>query len=191
MDDRPARCEHARARSPAAVAGTMGGAPCGTFLALPAKGNRATRGWTEEIDRRSSMWRCYRALFAKAKSTTASPITDTLWWMNVTIFPRIAFELVARRAKAKFCHRFICHRGAQRWPSPDHLHAVRPGAASGGCAATGRRRDRSRTRCWCAPPDFATKPPFRHFAKCETENPRQEFQKLYDALWRDEKSATG
>jgi hypothetical protein len=37
------------------------------------------------------------------------------------------------------------------------------------------------------PTGFYDEASVSHFAKCETGNPRQEFQKLYDALWRDEK----
>ena len=41
-----------------------------------------------------------------------------------------SFELVARRAKAKFVTGLSATLDPQRRPSPDHLHAMRPGAAS-------------------------------------------------------------
>jgi very-short-patch-repair endonuclease len=37
------------------------------------------------------------------------------------------------------------------------------------------------------PTGFRDEASVSHFAKCETDNPRLEFQKLYEALWQDEK----
>ncbi|MCU0771481.1 MAG: DUF559 domain-containing protein [Verrucomicrobia bacterium] len=97
-----------------------------------------------------------------------------------------SFELVARRAKAKFFtglsatvarkdghHPIIFMQCGPVRHSVDARQqaAVRPFTHSVLVRPTGFR-DESR---------------HSHGAKCEGENPRQEFQKLYDALWRDEK----
>ena len=41
-----------------------------------------------------------------------------------------SFEQVVRRAKARFVTGIVGNGHAEGWPSSDHLHAVRPGAAS-------------------------------------------------------------
>ncbi len=97
-----------------------------------------------------------------------------------------SFELVARRAKAKFFtglsatvarkdghHPIIFMQCGPVRHSVDARQqaAVRPFTHSVMVRPTGFRDETS----------------VSHFAQSETDNPRQEFQKLYDALWRDER----
>ena len=89
-----------------------------------------------------------------------------------------SFELVARRAKAKFVDRLVRHVDAERWPSPDHLHAMRPGAASRRCEKAG---------CGQAIHSPGICPPDRISLTVEPEDdPRLEFQRLCEALRNDD-----
>ena len=49
----------------------------------------------------------------------------------------VGFEAVARAGQGPICARPVCDGDAEGRPSPDHLHAVRPGASSGRCQEAG------------------------------------------------------
>ena len=88
-----------------------------------------------------------------------------------------SFEQVVRRAKAKFVTGLVGHRHAQGRPPSDHLHAVRPGAASRRREERRRPRGRSSTPCWSGP---------RRFSRPGAADPdeRVQFQELYQRLDR-------
>jgi superfamily II DNA or RNA helicase/very-short-patch-repair endonuclease len=97
-----------------------------------------------------------------------------------------SFELVARRAKAKFftgLSATVTRKDGQHPIIFMQCGPVRHRVDAKQQAATRPFTHSVLVR----PTGFRDEASISHFAKCEMENSRQEFQKLYDALWRDEK----
>ena len=96
-----------------------------------------------------------------------------------------SFELVARRAKAKF------FTGLSATVARNDGHHPIIFMQCGPVRYRVDARQQAITRPFThsvlvRPTGFHDETSISHFAKCETGNPRQEFQKLYDTLWRDE-----
>jgi superfamily II DNA or RNA helicase/very-short-patch-repair endonuclease len=97
-----------------------------------------------------------------------------------------SFELVARRAKAKFLTGLSATVARKDGHHP--ILFMQCGPVRHRVDARQQAATRPFTHSVLVrPTGFHDEASISHFAKCETENPRQEFQKLYDALWRDEK----
>ena len=100
-----------------------------------------------------------------------------------------SFEVVTRRAKAKFFTGLSATVARK-----DGHHPV----VFMQCGPVRHRVDARRQAVMrpfthsvlVRPTGFREASAVSHFAKCEPANPRQEFQQLYDALWRDEKRNT-
>jgi superfamily II DNA or RNA helicase/very-short-patch-repair endonuclease len=97
-----------------------------------------------------------------------------------------SFELVARRAKAKF------FTGLSATVARKDGHHPIIFMQCGPVRHRVDARQQAATRPFShsvlvRPTGFRGEVALSHFAKYETGNPRQEFQQLYDALWRDEK----
>jgi superfamily II DNA or RNA helicase/very-short-patch-repair endonuclease len=97
-----------------------------------------------------------------------------------------SFELLARRAKAKFFTGLSATVARKDGHQP--IIFMQCGPVRHRVDAKLQTAARPFTHAVLVrPTGFRDKPSIPHFAKCGMENPRQEFQKLYDALWRDEK----
>jgi very-short-patch-repair endonuclease len=97
-----------------------------------------------------------------------------------------SFELVARRAKAKFFSGLSATVARKDGHHP--IIFMQCGPVRHRVDARQQAVTRPFTHSVLVrPTGFRDEVSISHCAKCETENPRQEFQKLYDALWRDEK----
>jgi hypothetical protein len=97
-----------------------------------------------------------------------------------------SFELVARRAKAKFFTGLSATVARKDGHHP--IIFMQCGPVRHRVDAKQQAAVRPFTHSVLVrPTGFYDEASVSHFAKCETGNPRQEFQKLYDALWRDEK----
>ena len=97
-----------------------------------------------------------------------------------------SFELVARRAKAKFFTGLSATVARKDGHHP--IIFMQCGPVRHRVDARQQAATRPFTHSVLVrPTGFRDEASISHFAKCETGNPRQEFQKLYDALWRDEK----
>ncbi|HKS38107.1 MAG TPA: DEAD/DEAH box helicase family protein, partial [Verrucomicrobiae bacterium] len=97
-----------------------------------------------------------------------------------------SFELVARRAKAKFFTGLSATVARKDGHHP--IIFMQCGPVRHRVDARRQAAARPFTHSVLVrPTGFRGETSISHFAKCETENPRLEFQKLYDALWRDEK----
>jgi superfamily II DNA or RNA helicase/very-short-patch-repair endonuclease len=97
-----------------------------------------------------------------------------------------SFELVARRAKAKFFTGLSATVARKDGHQP--IIFMQCGPVRHRVDAKQQAAVRPFTHSVLVrPTGFYDEASVSHFAKCETGNPRQEFQKLYDALWRDEK----
>jgi superfamily II DNA or RNA helicase len=97
-----------------------------------------------------------------------------------------SFELLARRAKAKFFTGLSATVARKDGHQP--IIFMQCGPVRHRVDAKLQAAARPFTHAVLVrPTGFRDKPSIPHFAKCGMENPRQEFQKLYDALWRDEK----
>jgi len=100
-----------------------------------------------------------------------------------------SFELVARRAKAKFFTRLSATVTRKDGHQP--IIFMQCGPVRHRVDAKQQAAARPFTHSVLVrPTGFRDEASVSYFAKCETDNPRQEFQKLYDALWRDEKRNT-
>jgi hypothetical protein len=97
-----------------------------------------------------------------------------------------SFELAARRAKAKFFTGLSATVSRKDGHHP--IIFMQCGPVRHRVDAKQQAATRPFTHSVLVrPTGFRDEASISHFAKCEIENPRQEFQKLYDALWRDEK----
>ncbi len=97
-----------------------------------------------------------------------------------------SFELVARRAKAKFFTGLSATVARKDGHHP--IIFMQCGPVRHRVDAKQQAATRPFTHSVLVrPTGFRGEIALSHFAECETENPRQEFQQLYDALWRDEK----
>lgn len=97
-----------------------------------------------------------------------------------------SFELVARRAKAKFFTGLSATVARKDGHHP--IIFMQCGPVRHRVDAKQQAATRPFTHSVLVrPTGFRDEASISHFVKCETDNPRQEFQKLYDALWRDEK----
>ncbi len=97
-----------------------------------------------------------------------------------------SFELVARRAKAKFFTGLSATVARKDGHHP--IIFMQCGPVRHRVDAKQQAVMRPFTHSVLVrPTGFRDEASISHFAKCETGNPRQEFHKLYDALWRDEK----
>ena len=97
-----------------------------------------------------------------------------------------SFELVARRAKAKFVTGLSATVARKDGHHP--IIFMQCGPVRHRVDARQQAAARPFTHSVLVrPTGFRDEASISHSAKCETDNPRQEFQKLYDALWRDEK----
>jgi superfamily II DNA or RNA helicase/very-short-patch-repair endonuclease len=97
-----------------------------------------------------------------------------------------SFELVARRAKAKF------FTGLSATVARKDGHHPIIFMQCGPVRYRVDARQQAATRPFThsvlvRPTGFREEISLPHFAKCGRDNPRQEFQELFDALWRDEK----
>ncbi|MBE0545169.1 MAG: DUF559 domain-containing protein, partial [Verrucomicrobia bacterium] len=100
-----------------------------------------------------------------------------------------SFELVARRAKAKFFTGLSATVARKDGHHP--IIFMQCGPIRHRVDAKQQAATRPFTHSVLVrPTGFRDEASISHFAKCETGNPRQEFQTLYDALWRDEKRNT-
>ena len=97
-----------------------------------------------------------------------------------------SFELVARRAKAKFFTGLSATVARKDGHHP--IIFMQCGPVRHRVDARQQAAVRPFTHLVLVrPTGFRDEASISHFAKCETDNPRQEFQKLYDAVWRDER----
>jgi superfamily II DNA or RNA helicase/very-short-patch-repair endonuclease len=97
-----------------------------------------------------------------------------------------SFELVARRAKAKFFTGLSATVARKDGHHP--IIFMQCGPVRHRVDARLQAKTRPFTHSVLVrPTGFRDEASLSHFAKCETGNPHQEFQKLYEALWRDEK----
>jgi len=97
-----------------------------------------------------------------------------------------SFELVARRAKAKFFTGLSATVARKDGHHP--IIFMQCGPVRHRVDARQQAAARPFTHSVLVrPTGFRGEAAVSNFATCEIENPRREFQKLYDALWRDEK----
>ena len=97
-----------------------------------------------------------------------------------------SFELVARRARAKFVTALSATVARKDGHHP--IIFMQCGPVRHRVDARQQAATRPFTHSvMVRPTGFRGEASISHFAKREAANPRQEFQKLYDALWRDEK----
>jgi superfamily II DNA or RNA helicase/very-short-patch-repair endonuclease len=97
-----------------------------------------------------------------------------------------SFELVARRAKAKFVIGLSATVARKDGHHP--IIFMQCGPVRHRVDARQQASVRPFTHSVLVrPTGFRDEASVSHFAQSETDNPRQEFQKLYDALWRDER----
>jgi superfamily II DNA or RNA helicase/very-short-patch-repair endonuclease len=97
-----------------------------------------------------------------------------------------SFELVARRAKAKFFTGLSATVARKDGRHP--IIFMQCGPVRHRVDARQQAAARPFTHSVLVrPTGFRGETSISHFAKCDTGNPRVEFRKLYDALWRDEK----
>jgi superfamily II DNA or RNA helicase/very-short-patch-repair endonuclease len=100
-----------------------------------------------------------------------------------------SFELVVRRAKARFLTGLSATVARKDGHHP--IIFMQCGPVRYRVDAKQQAATRPFTHSVLVrPTGFRDEAPMSHFAKCETGNPRQEFQRLYDALWRDEQRNT-
>ncbi|MCW5556130.1 MAG: DUF559 domain-containing protein [Verrucomicrobiae bacterium] len=97
-----------------------------------------------------------------------------------------SFELVARRAKAKFFTGLSATVARKDGHHPIIFMQCGPVRHRVDAKQQAATRPFSHS-VLVRPTGFRGEAAISHSAKCETGNPRQEFQQLYDALWRDEK----
>ena len=74
----------------------------------PGHRNRANRRWQAQAGRHRRCRRPSRAWFARAKSTTSSPITDISWSTSATISPPSASRQSARRGEGEIRPGPVC-----------------------------------------------------------------------------------
>lgn len=97
-----------------------------------------------------------------------------------------SFELVARRAKAKFFTGLSATVARKDGHHP--IIFMQCGPVRHRVDAKQQAATRPFTHSVLVrPTGFRDEASVSHFAKCDTDNPRLEFQKLYEALWQDEK----